>query len=168
MPKNKGFSLIELLVVIAIIGILASVVLVSIRSARESAYFARAQSEMKNIATALEFYLDEYGVYPDDADRDLPPGIEEFLGPGEWPDAPWPGSVYDWEAWEDPETGDEIHQISIRFCPLGQAENCHFPNQDWAEDFDYYSSVYFCLEGVCRSHINRPVDHPGYCVNCED
>ena len=104
----------------------------------------------------------------DDADRDLPPGIEEFLGPGEWPDAPWPGSVYDWEAWEDPETGDEIHQISIRFCPLGQAENCHFPNQDWAEDFDYYSSVYFCLEGVCRSHINRPVDHPGYCVNCED
>ena len=56
--KNKGFTLVELLVVIAIIGILASVVLVSLNSARGKARDARRISDLHQIALALENYYD--------------------------------------------------------------------------------------------------------------
>ena len=53
--KNKtGFTLIELLVVIAIIGILASVVLVSLNSARGKAIDIKVISDVKQIKTAIE------------------------------------------------------------------------------------------------------------------
>ena len=61
--KNKGFTLIELLVVIAIIGILASVVLVSLNSARAKARDARRQSDIRQIALAMEMKYDDDGAY---------------------------------------------------------------------------------------------------------
>ena len=61
--KNKGFTLIELLVVIAVIGILASVVLASLNSARKKAQDTKIRAELKQLATALEFYFDKYGTY---------------------------------------------------------------------------------------------------------
>ncbi len=61
--RNKGFTLIELLVVIAIIGLLASIVLVSLNSARAKARDARGQSDIKQIATAMELYYDANSAY---------------------------------------------------------------------------------------------------------
>ena len=56
---TSAFTLIELLVVVAIIGILASVVLASLNSARTKAKVASIKSNLKNIGAQMEIlYLD--------------------------------------------------------------------------------------------------------------
>ena len=61
---NKGFTLIELLVVIAIIGILSSVVLASLNTARQKSRDAKRISDVKQLQLALEFFFDANGGYP--------------------------------------------------------------------------------------------------------
>ncbi len=62
--KDKGFTLIELLVVIAIIGLLSSVVLATLVSARVKARDAKRSADIKNIHSALQLYQDRYGCIP--------------------------------------------------------------------------------------------------------
>lgn len=62
--RSSGFTLIELLVVIAIIGMLSSVVLASLNSARTKARDAARLAGIKEIQKALEFYYDTNGSYP--------------------------------------------------------------------------------------------------------
>ena len=54
--NNKGFTLIELLVVIAIIGILSSVVLASLTTARTKGQDASVQSQLSNMRAQAELY----------------------------------------------------------------------------------------------------------------
>ncbi|MEO6536329.1 MAG: type II secretion system protein [Candidatus Paceibacterota bacterium] len=61
---QKGFTLIELLVVIAIIGLLSSVVLASLNSARAKARDTQRKSDMHQLQVALEFYNDANKTYP--------------------------------------------------------------------------------------------------------
>ena len=61
---KRGFTLIELLVVIAIIGILSSIVLASLNSARKKGRDARRISVVKQLQLALELYYDSNGAYP--------------------------------------------------------------------------------------------------------
>ncbi len=61
---SKGFTLIELLVVVAIIGILSSVVLASLNSARAKARDVRRKADLVQIRTALELYYHTNGSYP--------------------------------------------------------------------------------------------------------
>ena len=56
---KKGFTLIELLVVIAIIGMLSSVVLASLNSARAKGRDAKRLADLRAIATALELYYND-------------------------------------------------------------------------------------------------------------
>ena len=62
--RSKGFTLIELLVVITIIGLLSSIVLVSLNSARGKARDVSRKASMKQLQTALGMYYDSNGSYP--------------------------------------------------------------------------------------------------------
>ena len=56
---KRGFTLIELLVVIAIIGILASVVLASLNSARDKGSDAAIKSDINNARAQAELYYSD-------------------------------------------------------------------------------------------------------------
>lgn len=61
--EYSGFTLIELLVVIAIIGVLSSIVLASLNTARASARDAKRIAEMNQLNTAIQSYFFNTGQY---------------------------------------------------------------------------------------------------------
>ncbi len=77
LPHHKsgaGFTLIELLVVIAIIGLLASVVLVSLNSTRVKARDTKRKADISQFQKALELYYDANGQYPASGGATIPTG----------------------------------------------------------------------------------------------
>lgn len=65
MFKNKkGFTLIELLVVIAIIGLLSTLAVVALSSARQKSRDAKRIADVKQLETALEMYFADNNAYP--------------------------------------------------------------------------------------------------------
>jgi prepilin-type N-terminal cleavage/methylation domain-containing protein len=65
--RTQGFTLIELLVVISIIGLLSSIVLASLNTARSKARDAKRKQDLHQIQIALELYYSTYGGYPSSA-----------------------------------------------------------------------------------------------------
>jgi prepilin-type N-terminal cleavage/methylation domain-containing protein len=61
---KRGFTLIELLVVIAIIGILSSIVLASLNTARQKSRDARRVADIKQIQLAMQLFYDASSSYP--------------------------------------------------------------------------------------------------------
>jgi general secretion pathway protein G len=67
LQSQKGFTLIELLVVVAIIGMLVSIILVGLGSARMKSRDAKRLSDMQQIKTGLDLYYNTGNGYPDTA-----------------------------------------------------------------------------------------------------
>jgi len=61
---KRGFTLIELLVVIAIIGLLSTLAVVALNSARQKSRDSKRVADVKQIQTALELYFADHQGYP--------------------------------------------------------------------------------------------------------
>lgn len=181
--NNSGFTIVELLVVIAVIAILTAISIPTIAKWRERTYLTRANTEISIFVNATKLYVTKYNTYPVDAsDADIPSNINEFISSDDsidnWPNAPWPGSMYDYDAWDIDGDGTlETYQMSIRFCTWPEAsapngaELCksRAPKEDWAVDFNSNSnSYYYCIKGYCRPNSGTTWNYPGYCINCPD
>jgi prepilin-type N-terminal cleavage/methylation domain-containing protein len=68
--RQKGFTLVELLVVIAIIGILATLVLLQLSSARARARDTQKIATINQMRSAIDQRYDDKGTYPDEGTFD--------------------------------------------------------------------------------------------------
>jgi len=60
LPSRRGFTLIELLVVIAIIALLVSMLMPSLRQAKELARQSACMAHMRQVGTALSMYIPDF------------------------------------------------------------------------------------------------------------
>jgi prepilin-type N-terminal cleavage/methylation domain-containing protein len=61
---GRGFTLVELLIVIAIIGLLVSLISAAVWKATATANRVRNQTEISQLATAVESFKQKFGIYP--------------------------------------------------------------------------------------------------------
>lgn len=93
--NKKGFTLIELLVVIAIIGLLSTLAVVALGSARQKARDSKRLSDLKQIQTALELYYTDFNSYPTTTEPIvLGAGATTCLDNSGWGTAPCTGNLY--------------------------------------------------------------------------
>ena len=82
----QGFTILELLVVIAIIGLLASIIMISLSSARAKARDTSRRAAVEQIRTALELYVSDHQSYPlEDSATDLAAALAPVLVPAYMP-----------------------------------------------------------------------------------
>ena len=62
--SNKGFTLVEMLVVMGLIGLLIAMMTGALKYVQATAWQARSQELVSNVATALTIYIQREGVWP--------------------------------------------------------------------------------------------------------
>jgi prepilin-type processing-associated H-X9-DG protein len=145
--KNRllGFTLIELLVIVAIIGVLVALIFPVFARARESARASTCLSNMKQIGSAFDLYIQDYdNIYP----MSRFPDVEHMLGGctsnGVPPDDDLEGTSINWkrvlsvyisskELFECPSNGHEWDIGGFNNTP-GDETNGYYPKSNWLPD----------------------------------
>lgn len=78
--KRSGFTLLELLIVIAIIGLLASIMMMSVARARAKARDAKRLGDMEQLQRLLELYADDHQRF---APNEYPPSGSDLCSVSE-------------------------------------------------------------------------------------
>ncbi len=100
IQKPKAFTLIELLVVIAVIGMLSSIVLVSLGPARTKSRDARRQADLRQVSTAMELCYDDASCQAAESYLDTAAGVAADTAIGTYLSVP-----------TDPSnTGDQVYK----------------------------------------------------------
>jgi type IV pilus assembly protein PilA len=75
---ERGFTLLELILVVTIIAILGAIAIPQFVGYRQTAFDARAKSDLRNAANAEEAYFLGTGDYLDCSDRDCATQLPDF------------------------------------------------------------------------------------------
>lgn len=128
---SKGFTLIELLVVVAILGLLATIVAVSLTGARGRARDGRRSSDLRQMELALELYYSAERQYPSNMGLLVQ---EDYLNMATVPEDPATGERYCYTYGEDPEVEDSR---DIQYYHLGaKLENTESDLLEQDKDFN--------------------------------
>lgn len=93
--NGPGFTLIELLVVISVLGLLASILMVALNSARIKSRDSYRIATLSQVSKALDLYYDKYQYYPaihncaEVNPSAPPPCIDDVTNIGEYTDQNW-------------------------------------------------------------------------------
>jgi len=155
---SSAFTLIELLVVIAVIGLLASIVLVSLGPARERARDAVRQQDLAAIQKALELYWDEHERYP-------PEGwwCDSSIGTQSGVGCPVSPAGADWGATSD--MRDLVTEGWLSVIPIDPINDS--TNYYWYEPDGIGQGIPGCTVSTCRYTLCARLEQVGgnYCLN---
>ena len=139
--KNKGFTIIELLVVIVIVGIVSSLAINGVASARDRASNVRTISGISSYRDAIIAYAVDNSDYPWDWNTCLGLGYEDVSGDGIG-DCVWPAD----RTWGTPENEffmNRIAEYAGTSEPVNDDENTWFSERSAGalllyDDFDTF------------------------------
>lgn len=140
--SERGFTLIELLVVIAIIGMLSSVVLASLNTARLKSRDARRLSDTKQLQTALEL------IFDDSFPPEYPDALSALSDAGHIPSVP-----------TDPRTGTVYYYDNL----TNTGATCSI---DSGSCTNYVVGVN--MENTSHNALSNDIDGTVGAVNCAD
>ena len=126
--RLRGFTLVELLVVIAIIGILVSLLLPAVQSAREAARRMECQNKLKQLGLALHNYHTAHNTFPAASSVSIP---EQCLSNNDC-------------------RGNPVYMAILPYLEQGVLESKYDYNQNWGTfgwidpDKDTSLEIYHC------------------------
>lgn len=149
---SVGFTLIELMIVIAILGVLIAVGLTSFRTSQMRARDSRRKNDLRQIASALELYYNDKGLYPaNDTSWKI-----KGCGTGDNQVCEWgmamtdsKGTIYMVKL-----PGDPSSARSYRYVKSGTSYKLYASLEMGLQDIDYSSTIasnnYPCGSGTCN------------------